>query len=213
MTMLVVLLLLLAPGVALASSSDPVQTAFVKSVVEAINTQDAARQKALVHPMAVCAKVQPMTFFNAPFAPRRAVPPTYTWKMFDAPSGAPMFSDKLDYPVRPTHLLQIDYETGPTAGQTLVLQAAREGERWYVVAVCPKPATLAEIETEKKARGAQTQKVQSLVAGMPPPLKQAVLDLAKQGRKIDAIRHYEREGGVDLATAKDVVELLISQPR
>ena len=34
-----------------------------------------------------------------------------------------------------------------------------------------------------------------------------------QGQKVAAIRHYEREAGVDLTTAKDVVDRLIEQGR
>jgi len=206
-------LLLLLPALASASSQDPAQTAFVKSVVEAINSQDFARQKALVHPGAVCANVEPVSFFNAPWAPRRSVASTYRWTMSDAPAGPPMFSDKLDYPVRPTHLLQIDYETAPNTGQTLVLQAARDRTRWYVVAVCPKPETLVEMEAARKARGQHEAKVKAMAAGMSPALRQQVLDLVRQGQKIAAIRHYEREAGVDLTMARDVVDRLVEQGR
>jgi hypothetical protein len=209
MGMVALALLLLAPSVASASSRDPAQAAFVQRVVEAINSQDPARQKALVHPKSVCTDVEPMSFFSAPSAPRRPVPPTYRWMINEAAPGPPMFSDKLDYPVRPTHLLQIDYETGPTAGQTLVLQVARSGARWYVIAVCPKPATLGEIGAAKKAEGERAQQVRARIDGMPPALRQAVLDLVKQGQRIAAIRHYEREAGVDLTMAKDVVDRLI----
>jgi len=55
--------------------------------------------------------------------------------------------------------------------------------------------------------------VQTLITGMPPALEQQVLDLVKQGQKIAAIRHYEREAGVDLTTAKDVVDRLIEPGR
>src|SRR6267142_4788438 len=120
MTIVALVLLLLVPGLAFASSADPAQAAFVKSVVDAINSQNPARQKALVHPGAVCAKVEPVSFFNAPWAQRRSVPPTYRWTMLDVPAGPLMFADKLDYPVRPTHLLQIDYETASNTGQALV---------------------------------------------------------------------------------------------
>ena len=37
--------------------------------------------------------------------------------------------------------------------------------------------------------------------------------MMKQGQKIAAIRHYEREAGVDLTTAKDVVDRLIEPGR
>ena len=92
------------------------------------------------------------------------------------------------------------------------MQTVRDAGRWYVTAFCPKPGTRAQIDAARAAAprvaAAQAQRVQ-----MPPALKQQVLDLVKQGQKIAAIRHYEREAGVDLTTAKDVVDRLIEPGR
>jgi ribosomal protein L7/L12 len=162
----------------------------------------------------VCTGVEPLSVFNSPMGrPARTIPRAYRWDLRDAPPGPPMFSDKLDYPVQPTHLLQIDYETGPTSAQTFVIQTARDAGRWYVVAACPKPATVVEMEAAKKARAEQESKLSALVAGMSPELKRRVLDLLGQGQKIGAIRLYEREAGVDLTTAKGVVDRLAQEGR
>src|SRR5207247_4082377 len=81
----------------------------------------------------------------------------------------------------------------------------------------PKPGTRAQIDAARAAAprvaAAQAQRVQTLITGMPPALEQQVLDLVKQGQKIAAIRHYEREAAVDLTTAKDVVDRLIDPGR
>src|SRR5438128_7211563 len=86
-----------------------------------------------------------------------------------------------------------------------------------VTAFCPKPGTRAQIDAARAAAprvaAAQAQRAQTLITGMPPALEQQVLDLVKQGQKIAAIRHYEREAGVDLTTAKDVVDRLIEPGR
>ena len=128
-----------------------------------------------------------------------------------------MFSDRVGYPVRPSHLLHITYEARPNASTTLIVQTVRDAGRWYVTAFCPKPGTRAQIDAARAAAprvaAAQAQRVQALITGMPPALKQQVLDLVKQGQKIAAIRHYEREAGVDLTTAKDVVDRLIEPGR
>src|SRR5216117_2081016 len=131
--------------------------------------------------------------------------------------GAARGEPRAGYPVRPSHLLHITYEARPNASTTLIVQTVRDAGRWYVTAFCPKPGTRAQIDAARAAAprvaAAQAQRVQTLITGMPPALEQQVLDLVKQGQKIAAIRHYEREAGVDLTTAKDVVDRLIEPGR
>ena len=54
-----------------------------------------------------------------------------------------MFAEQFDYPVRPTHLLQIDFATGSNSSTTLLLQVVREGQEWREVVPCPRPETIA----------------------------------------------------------------------
>src|SRR5207245_9624568 len=108
-------------------------------------------------------------------------------------------------------------EAGPNAGTPLIVQTVRDAGGWYVTAFGPKPGTRAQIDAARAAAprvaAAQAQRAQTLITGMPPALKQQVLDLVKQGQKIAAIRHYEREAGVDLTTAKDGGDRLIKPGR
>jgi ribosomal protein L7/L12 len=214
------MVVLLAPGVASASSHDAAQAGFVTSVVDAINTPEIARAAALLHPKSLVCPSEyeaAMSFFDPLLGTKGPVPPTYTWRMEEAPAGPPMFSDRVGYPVRPSHLLHITYETRPNASTTLIVQTVRDAERWYVTAFCPKPGTRAQIDAARAAAprvaAERAHQVQGLITGMPPALKQQILDLVKQGQKISAIRHYEREAGVDLTTAKDVVDRLIERDR
>jgi len=213
-------LVLAASGVAAASNHDVEQAGFVKSVVDAMNTPDTARAAALLHPKSrVCPSQYEaaMSFFDPLLGAKGPVPPTYTWRMQEAPAGPPMFSDRVGYPVRPSHLLHITYEPRPNASTTLIVQTVRDAGRWYVTAFCPKPGTRAQIEAARAAAprlaAERAQQVRALVTGVPPALKQQLLDLVEQGQKIAAIRRYEREAGVDLTTAKEVVDRLIEQGR
>jgi len=213
-------LVLLASRVAAASTHDAAEAGFVKRVVDAINTPETARAAALLHPTSLVCPSEyeaAMSFFDPRLGAKGPVPPTFTWRMEEAPAGPPMFSDRVGYPVRPSHLLHITYETRPNASTTLIVQTVRDAGRWYVTAFCPKPGTRAQIDAARAAAprvaAAQAQRVQALITGMPPALKQQVLDLVKQGQKIAAIRHYEREAAVDLTTAKDVVDRLIEPGR
>jgi hypothetical protein len=129
-------------------------------------------------------------------------------------AGQPLlFADKFDYPVRPTHHLQLDFQPEPMRSSTVLLQVAREEGRWYEVTPCPKPATIAAVKAAREAEAKRLERVQALVASAAPELRETVVRLYQDGRRIDAIKHYAGATGEDLTTAKDVVERLAARPR
>jgi len=67
------------------------------------------------------------------------------------------------------------------------------------------------MQAAREARLKQEKRVQSLASSMPPPLRANVSRLVAEGRKIDAIKEYQRASGEDLSTAKSVVELITSK--
>ncbi len=191
--------------------------AFVKNLVEAINSKSLDRRKALVHPKSlVCATTEPSSFYHS-MATRQArdsVPAGYKWKITPVqPGQPPLFADKFDYPVRPTHLLQLDFETGANRSKTMILQIVRDGTKWHEVIACPKPETVAAARAAGQARAERTKRAQMLVAKIAPQLKESVMALLRQGRRIDAIKQYQSASGEDLTTAVEVIELLKSQGR
>ena len=139
----------------------------------------------------------------------RTVPTAYRWTATSVPPGEPLlFADKFDYAIRPSHVVQIDYETTPAHSVTLFVYVAHDGHRWREVLGCPTAETVAQARAAKAAEGKRAERVRALVTSTSPELRDAVLKLYRQGRRIDAYRHYERVSGEDLATAKDVVDQL-----
>ncbi len=210
------LLLAVAAGNALPQGTDEAG-AFVKRLVEAINSKSLDRRKALVHPKSlVCATAEPGSFYHwmVTRQARSTLPADYKWKTTPVPPDQPlMFADKFDYPIRPTHVLQLDFETGPGRGMTMIFQIVYDAKQWHEVIACPKPETIAAGQAARQAEARQAERVQALAAKIPPQLKEQVMELLKQGRRIDAIKHYQDASGEDLTTAVDVVELLNSQAR
>ncbi|MGH8722684.1 MAG: hypothetical protein ACREU4_11905, partial [Burkholderiales bacterium] len=183
---------------------------FVKALVEAINSKDAAKRKALIHPDGLrCATEQDM-LLDEQFArqARRTVPTNVSWTLTPAHPGQPLFADKFDYPVRPTHLLQLDFETGLNRSTTMVLQVARHGGAWRQVSPCPKPETVAAARAASQARAQHREKVERLLKEIAPQLKADVVALLKDGRRIEAIKAYRAASGEDLSTAKSVVDAI-----
>lgn len=132
-------LLVFLPAMALPTDSQT--QAFVESLVAAINSKDAAKRKGLLHPDSLrCATAGSDAFLDEQFArqARHAIPGDVTWSLTPAPPGQPLFADKFDYAVRPTHRLQLDFASGPNRSTTIVLQLARHGNDWREVSGCPK---------------------------------------------------------------------------
>ncbi len=204
-------LLVPVPNGARAGGTDR-QSAFVQALVKAGNSRDREQQKALLHPGSLaCGNAEGISFFDDSFFPRTRgpVPADYRWRITRIPPGQPpMFADKFNYPVRPTHLLQIDYDPGPNRSTTLVVQIVYDEGRWSVVAACPTPETAAAAEKAKGVRTERATRARTLADGISPRLKETVVRLLKEGRRVDAIRQYAEATGEDITTAKEVVELL-----
>jgi ribosomal protein L7/L12 len=202
-------LLLALAGTGLAS--DQQTQAFVEALVAAINSKDTAQRKALVHPHSLrCGTAGSDQLLDEQFArqARRAVPANVTWSLTPAPPGQPLFADKFDYPVRPTHRLQLDFSTGPNRSTTMVLQVAQHGGAWREVRACPKPQTVAAAKAASQARAQHRQKVERLLKDLSPGVNDEVVALLEDGRRIDAIKAYRAASGEDLVTAKSVVDAI-----
>jgi len=142
------------------------------------------------------------------------VPAEHRWKITAVPAGqAPAFDDHFDYPLAPTHVLQLDIKDAPYSLRVMLVQLAKDGDRWTEVVPCAKAKTVAAIRAAQAAKAKRAERVKTLVAGMKPQVRERLLALIKAGQRIDASRTYERESGEDLTTAVDVIELLAENPR
>lgn len=194
------------------SSNQP--EAFAKLFVDATNSKSAERRLALFHPKSkACITAQTQPYYDWIVSRQlKHVIPAAKYKVEATPlSGKqPLPSDgKSEYPLRPSHQLQIDFDTGPYSSTSIVLFIVRDGARWYEVLPCPSPDAIAGIRAIEAKRAEQERKVESLIARLADPLRAEIISLARQGRRIDAIKKYRDATGEDLTTAKDVVDSLV----
>lgn len=196
------------------SADDSAAQAFVQKVVAAINRNDMDARKKLMHPDAMaCDQALKQAMADAAYAPKQSkIPPGYRWHISKMPAGmAGWFPDKFDYPVRPTHQLQIDFDITPTRSESTLLQMVRYGNEWREVTGCPKPETVLEAKQAAKSRGKQEEHIRELAANIAPKLKGEVLQFLAEGRKIDAYLYYRNATNEDLAVAKGVIEQLMQE--
>jgi hypothetical protein len=184
--------------------------AFVRDFVSAVNSRSVDRRLALVHPGSrACAGGEVGEWWRDAVArqARDPVPPTYRASIVELGGGLP-FGERFDYPVTPTHQLQLDYALGPNRSRTVVVLLATADERWTEVVPCAKAETVAAISARRQARAKEVERIKALAARAAPDLRDAVLALYRAGRSREAYQAYVRASGEDLATAKAVVELL-----
>lgn len=155
----------LAAALLLAVACVPAQAqtevdAFVRSLVDAINSKDPKQRRDLLHPGSLnCETPGKELLLDEQFArqSRFPIPGTVAWRLTGAPPGRPMFADRFDYPVRPTHLMQLDVKGENNKTMYVVLQLARNSGEWREVVGCPKPETVAAFRRAAlpRAEGAQ----------------------------------------------------------
>lgn len=192
---------------AAAQADDPAARAFISQLVGAINRDDAASRRALMHPDALrCERA----IAESGWMPKRGpIPAGYRWRIEPTPAGSRgLFSDRFEYPVVPTHHLHIDYEIAPNRSASVLLQLVRDRGQWREVTGCPRPQTVEAARQAAPLRAQQEERIAQVAAGLAPALKADVLKLAAEGRKIDAIMQVRQATGEDLTVAKGVVDRL-----
>jgi len=202
-------LLLLAAAPAMADSPDrPLE--FAPRLVAAINGKNVDRRKELLHPKTLaCITPQTQPFIEDLLADqfRYSIPASYKSRFDVIPADRPLsVADGVTFPLRPTHQVQIDWETGPQQGVTFVAMVAYTESGWREVWPCISPQKVPAMQTAKDMRRQQDERVQSLAAKMPQALRAEVTRLVAEGRKIDAIKRYQDATKEDLSTSKAVVE-------
>jgi hypothetical protein len=210
-----VLALLWALPVAAQRDSPDQPLAFAPRLIAAINGKNLERRKALLHPKVLaCLTPQTRPFVEEGLANqfRHSVPANPRLRAEAIPSDRPLsLGDGIEFPLRPTHQVHIDWETGPYKGVTIIAFVAYHEGAWRELSPCVNPEKVPQMQAVREARRKQEQRVQSLAANMPQSLRANVSRLVAEGRKIDAIKEYQKVTGEDLSTAKSVVELITSK--
>lgn len=212
-------LVLLAPLICRAQAANPNQPeAFAKVFVDAVNSKSTERRLELLHPRSracINAQTQPYHDWIISRQSKHVIPAANYKVVAEVLSGkqALAFDGKSDYPLLPTHQLQIDFETGAHSSTSIVLLIVRDGKRWYEVLPCPRPETVTSIRAAAVNRADQERRVHLLVAKLRDPLRAEIIALARKGQRIDAIRKYRDAMGEDLSTAKSVVDVLVPRDR
>ena len=126
---------------------------FVHQVIGAINAHTVEARAAPVHPTSrPCIAGDVGEWWRASVM-RWAVTPVpadRTWTMMTlSADDARAASDRFDWPLPPTHALQLIARDSPSSSRTLLVRVARNGPEWAEVVPCAKPETVQAIQAQK----------------------------------------------------------------
>jgi hypothetical protein len=197
---------------AAADAPDSGQQALIRELVAAVNARDGAAQQRLVHSsVAACITDATRPLFEDIFARerRQSIPPSYRASVKPmGPSEPLLFEDLLRYPVRPTHVLTLDFARDARSSTSMIRYLARDGAGWRVVVGCPGPEAMAKFHEGRREAAEQQDRARKLAAEVSAPLRAELVARLRAGRRIDAIKRYQEVAPVDLATARQVTDLL-----
>ena len=143
------LVLVFAAG---AAAQNPyVDAKFARQVIEAINARTVEARAALVHPKSLpCITGDVGEWWRDSVLRQAPVPAEHQWSMMTLTADdARAASDRFDWPLAPTHALQLIMRDSPSSSRTLLVRAARDGPGWAEVVPCAKPETLQAIRAQK----------------------------------------------------------------
>jgi len=196
-----------------AQSDDPKHPeVFARRYVDAVGSKNPERFKALLHPKCLaCINAQNQEFYDSVFSNwlKETIPANYKTTVEPvARDQWLLLENELVYPLRPSHQVQIDFNTGAYSSTTEVLFVVYDAGRWQQVLPCPGPDTIAKMRVHKEESAKQDRRAQQLAANLPDPLRVELMDLLRKGQRVDAMKRYAAASGEDLTMAVRVVELL-----
>jgi hypothetical protein len=126
---------------------------FVVTLVGAINERTVAARAALVHPQSrpcITGDVGEWWRDSVMRWAETPVPADHEWRFMPlSADDARVAIDRFDWPLAPTHALQLIMRDGPSTSRTLLVRVARDGPGWAEVVPCAKPETVKAIRAGK----------------------------------------------------------------
>jgi hypothetical protein len=195
-----------------AVGADPdaaIRTTFVDPWVSAVRAKDLAKVKSLFHPKVLaCINEQTRDYFDDSFAHivRDSVAGSYKITKLEPLKGPlPAFlpADSFALPVQPTYEVQVQ-----SGDLVWALFLAESNGSWYDVGYCPNEKGMAFFHQQIAEGAAQRKRAEQLAAEMKDPLLAELRGLLARQQLIGAIHRYQQAAGVDLTTAKLVIDVL-----
>jgi hypothetical protein len=193
----------------------PQQRAFAKKFVEALQSDDDAKVRALIAPDTLkCFDQSKEPFLDAWIRKqfRNEIPTNHQLSVIALPPEVYKPSQMATYPVRGTHLMAFEYKTD---GNTYTINqvVGEQAGAWYLTPPCPTAAGLERFAKIQQFRAMSRGRAEAVYTKLKEPLKSQLLALIAKHDNASAWKLCAESLHVDFMTAQLVVDKLASEKK
>ena len=187
---------------------------FAQEWIKSNNSHDVESFKKLIHPE--CFKritPQNQDYYDDWISRtlKYQIPENYTVSISAIPTeeqGVGM-EGLLNYPLKPTHKIQIDFDRKKYSSVTMVREVVQEGDRWFFVIAEPTDQALVKFREKKEIEQKETLEAKQIAKDLDPKLLKELEDLIIQkGDKIHASKKLSEAKNISLSLAMKILQEL-----
>ncbi|MFZ2300495.1 MAG: hypothetical protein WAW10_01335 [Gallionella sp.] len=147
-----VLVVVIAASSASAGNSETPE-ALSAQFIAAVNAKSEEKQKATIHPQCF-ADISPVQrdYLKETLVRdfRKTIPEKRTVKVTKLDDGTLPFGDMVVWPLKPTHQLEIEFNTGENSSSSIIRFIAKDKSQWFVIVPMISKENLKKYEERKK---------------------------------------------------------------
>jgi len=196
-----------------AEKGTPAQQAFARKVADAMTNKDYAALKDLVAPSTLKCIGKNEDFLQDRIRKQLELPMSrkYQLSLSKLPPNLMMANKYSTYPMPPTYLMTMQFDTPDGNNATVNLPIGQEDGKWYQVQPCPTQLGLDRFAKLQHMRATQLEHAKMALAKIKDPIKSQLLTLVGKHDNADAWKLCMSSLHYDFPTCHAVVALLAGE--
>jgi hypothetical protein len=196
-----------------AEKGTPEQQALARKVAEAMSSKDYAAMEQLVAPSTLKCIGKNKDFLQDRIKRQFALPISRKFKLTvtKLPPNLMNKSQYATYPVPPTHLMGMEFDTPDGNHDTVNLPIGQEDGNWYEAQPCPTDAGMVRFAKLQNMRAKGRERAKTAVTQVKDPVKSQLLALISKHDTISAWKLCMSSLHYDFQTCKGVVSILAGE--
>ena len=197
-----------------AEQGTPEQQAFARKVADAMASKDFAAMKQLIAPSTVKCIGKNQDFLQDRLNRQFALPISQKFKLTvtTLPPNIMNPSKYSTYPMKPTHLMTMEFDTPDANHDTINLPIGQEAGQWYESQPCPTDAGMVRFAKLQKYKELGHEHAKLAVAQLKDPTKSQLLALIGKHDTVSAWRLCMTDLHYDFPTCRGMVAILAGDP-
>ena len=197
-----------------AEKGTPDQQAFARKVADAMDSKDFAAMKQLIAPSTLKCIGKNEDFLQDRIKRLFALPINRKFKLTvtTLPTNIMNPTKYATYPMKPTHLMSMEFNTPDGNHDTVNLPIGQEAGQWYESQPCPTADGMVRFAKLQKYKELGHEHAKTAVAQLKDPTKSQLLALIGKHDSVDAWKLCMSDLHYDFPTCRGVVAILAGDP-